>query len=87
MLVHCMNSTSCLISSIFFDSLLILTLLYNLVINAFSSGLLEAWLTINEVESAAEVELCCTHNAPVLYLLGFLFCKVMQKHQIGEVGK
>ena len=27
------------------------------------------------------------HNAPVRCLLGFLFCKVMQKHQTGEVGK
>jgi len=55
------------------------------VINAFSSGLLGAWFRINEVQSAAEVGLCCMHNAPVLalavhYLLGFLFHKVMQKH-------
>ena len=38
-LVHCLNSTSCLISSMFFDSRLILKLLYDslsLVINAFS---------------------------------------------------
>jgi len=35
---------------------------------------------INEVESAAEVGLCCTHNAPVRCLLGFLCRKVVQKH-------
>jgi len=40
-----------------------------------------------EVESAAEVGLRCTHNAPVRCFLGFLFRKVMQKHQTGEVGK
>ena len=65
------------------DSRLILTLLYdslNLVMNAFSSGLLGAWFRRNEVESAAEVGLCCTHNAPVDCLLGFLSRKVMQKH-------
>jgi len=45
-----------------YDSRLILTLLYdflNLVINAFSSGLLGAWFRINEVESASEVGLYC----------------------------
>ena len=66
-----------------FDSRLILTLLFdslNLVINAFSSGLLGAWFRINEVESAAAVGLHCTHSAPVRCLLGFLFRKVMQKH-------
>ena len=66
-----------------FDSQLILTLLYdsiNLVINVFSSGLLGAWFRRKEVESAAAVGLCCTHNAPVHCLLGFLFCKVMLKH-------
>ena len=52
----------------------------NLVINAFSWGLLGAWFRINEVESAAEVGLCCTHNPPVCCILGFLFRKVMQKH-------
>ena len=39
LLVHCLNSTSCLISSIFFDSRLTLTLLcdsLSLVINAYS---------------------------------------------------
>jgi len=66
-----------------FDSRLTLMLLYdslNLVINAFISELLGAWFRIKEVESAAEVGLCCTHNAPVRCLLGFLFRKVMQKH-------
>jgi len=66
-----------------FDLRLTLTLLYdslNLVVNAFSSGLLAAWFRINEVESAAEVGLCCTHNAPVRCLLVFLFRNVMQKH-------
>ena len=49
-----------------FDSRLILTLLcdsLNLVINAFSSGLLGAWFRVNEVDSAAEVGLCCMSNA------------------------
>ena len=60
-LAHCLNSTSSLISSIFFcltththgvcDSL-------NLVTNAFSSGLLGAWIRINDVDSAATVGLC-----------------------------
>jgi len=66
-----------------FDSQLILTGLYDslsLVINAFSSGLLGAWFRRKEVKSATEVGLCCTHNAPVCCLLGFLFRKVMQKH-------
>jgi len=66
-----------------FDSRLILTLLYdclNLVVNAFSLGLLGAWFRRKEVESAAAVGLCCTHNAPVHCLLGFLFRKVMLKH-------
>ena len=82
-LVHGLNSTSCLVSSILFYLRLMLTLLYdslNLVINAFSPELLGAWLRINEVDSAAEVGRCCTHNAPVRCLLGFLFRKVMQKH-------
>jgi len=85
-LVHCQHLTSrCLISSIFltYKLQLILTLLYdslNLVINAFISGLLGSWFTINEVESTVAVGLCCTHNAPVRCLLGFLFCKVMPKH-------
>jgi len=82
-LVHCQNSTSrCLISSIFFDSRLILTLLYdslNLVINALSFGQLRAWFRRKQVWSIAPVGLCCTHNAPVRCLLGFVFRKVMLK--------
>jgi len=65
-----------------FDSRLILTLPYdslNLVINAFSSGLLGGMVQ-EKVDSAAAVALCCTHNAPVRCLLGFLFRKVMLKH-------
>jgi len=61
-----------------FDSRVIVTLVYdslNLVINAFISGLLGPWFRINEVESAAEVALCCTHSAPVRCLLDFLFRK------------
>jgi len=49
-----------------FDSRLTFKLLYdslNLVINALSSGLLGAWFRRKEVESAAAVGLCCTHNA------------------------
>ena len=49
-----------------FDSRLILTLMYdslNLVVNAFSSRLLGAWFRRKQVDSAAVVELCCTHNA------------------------
>ena len=67
----------------FFDSRLILTLLYdslNLVINMFSSGLLGAWFRRKEAESAAAVGVCYMHNAPVRCLMGFLFCKVMLKH-------
>jgi len=66
-----------------FDSQLIVTLVYgslNLVTNAFSSGLLGAWFSRKEVQSAAEVGLCCTHNALVRCLLVFLFRKGMQKH-------
>ena len=58
-----------------------------LVVNAFISGFLGAWFRITKVESAAEVGLCCTQNAPVHCFLGFLFRKIMQKHQIGKVGK
>jgi len=74
-----------------FDSRLILTLLYDslsLVIKAFSNrDYRGAWFRRKELDSAAAVGLCCTHNAPVRCLLGFLFCKVMQKHQIDEMGK
>ena len=60
-----------------FDSRLILMLLYD-SLNVFSLVLLGTWFRINEVERAEAVELCCTHNAPILYLLSFLFRKVMQ---------
>jgi len=50
-------------------------------------GLLGAWFRWKEVDSAAAVGLCYTHNAPARCLLGFLIRKVMQKHWIGEVGK
>ena len=40
---------------------------------------LGAWFRVNEVETAAEVGLYCTHNATVHCLLGFIFRKVMQK--------
>ena len=40
----------------------------NLVVNAFSSGLMGAWFRRNEVESASAVGLCCTHNAPMCCL-------------------
>jgi len=66
-----------------FNSRLILTLLYdslNLVINAFSLGLLGAWFRRKELESSVAVGLCCIHNASVHCLLGFLFRKVMLKH-------
>jgi len=53
------SRTDYLNSNSLFDSQFILTLLYdflNLVINAFSSGLLGAWFRIKEVESAAAVD-------------------------------
>ena len=71
-----------------FDSRLILMLLYdalNLVINAFSSGLFGGiWLRRKEVESAAAVGLCYTHNAPVRCLLGFFFRKVMNAEALNR---
>jgi len=78
--VHCLNSTMHHLLNFLnlFDSRIIPCL--NLVINAFISGLMGAWLRINEVESATEVGLCYTHNSPVRCLLGFLLRKVMQKH-------
>ena len=63
-----------------FDSWLILTLLYdslNLVTNAFSLEICGAWFSRKEVESTAAVGLRCMHKAPVRWLLGFLFRKVM----------
>ena len=46
-----------------------------------------AWFRRKLIESTATVGLCCTHKAPVGCHLGFLFCKVMLKHQISEVGR
>ena len=57
-----------------FDSRVIVTLVYDslsLVISAFFSGLLGPWFRINEVESAAEVGLCCTHNVDVFWVSYF----------------
>jgi len=74
----------CLISSIFWlDSRLILTLLYDspdLAMNASSYRDWWAWFRRKGVESAPADRLCCTHNAPVHCLLGFLFRKVVLKH-------
>jgi len=54
------------------------------IINVFSSGLLAAW---RRKKSKALQQLpCCMHKAAVRCLLGFLFRKVMLKHQISEVG-
>jgi len=81
--VLCLNSTSCLISSIFLtqDS-------YSQCNQCVQpAGLLGAWFWKKAVESAAWVGLCCMHSAPVRCLLGFLFRKVMQKHYRGEVEK
>jgi len=64
-----------------FDSRLMLYDSLNLVIDAFRlQGCWGAWFRRKEVESAAGVGLCCMHSAPVRCLLGFLFCKVVQKH-------
>jgi len=61
-MLYCQNSTSrCLISSIFLTHTH--AAVWLLVINAFSSGLLRAWFRRKEVDSAATVGLCCTHNA------------------------
>jgi len=69
------------------DSRLILMLLYDslrLVINAFSHrvcwDLGAAWFRTKEVDGAAAVGVCCTHNTSVRCLLGFLFRKVMHMH-------
>ena len=66
-----------------FDSRLTLAIMYdslNHAIDAFSSGLLVEWFRKKKIVSVAGVGLCCMHNALVRCLLGFLFCKVMQKH-------
>ena len=55
-----MNSTSCLVFQSFSLTTHTHAAVYdsqNLVINAFSSGLLGAWLRINKVECTAEVGL------------------------------
>ena len=68
-----------------FDSRLIVMLLYDslsLVINAFiyrdccghGSGERKSIICLQQLDSI------CTHNAVVRCLLGFLLCKVMQKH-------
>jgi len=49
-------------------------------------GTVGAWFRRKTVDRAVAVGLCCTHNAPVHCLVGFLFRKVMQKHYL-EVGK
>ena len=67
-----------------FDPRRILTLLYdslNLVINAYSSGLL-AGMVQDKRSRERCIGLCCTHNAPVRCLPGFLFRKVMLKHYV-----
>jgi len=39
------------------------------------TGTVGAWFTRKEVDSAVAAVLCCTHNAPVCCILGFLFRK------------
>jgi len=39
---------------------------------------------VEEVESAAAVGLCYTHNAPVRCLLGFFFRKVMNAEALNR---
>jgi len=66
-----------------FDSRLILTLLYDFLNSCnqcVQLWLLGAWFRRKEVKSTAAVGLCCTHNARVHCLLGFLLCKVTLKH-------
>jgi len=68
-----------------FDSRLILTLLYDSLIESCNQCIQlgavgGAWLKRKEVESAAAVGLCCMHKAPVRCILGFLFRKLMLKH-------
>ena len=67
-----------------FDSRLIVMLLsdsLNLVINVFSYGLLGGHGS-GERKSRVlqQLDMSCTHKAPVRCLLGFLICKVMLKH-------
>jgi len=81
---HCLNSTSCLISSTFLNhDSYTYTLLYDsisLIINAF--GYRNCWgHGSGERRSIALQQLdCCMLSAPVCSILGFLFRKVMQKH-------
>ena len=69
-----------------FDSRLIVTLLsdsLNLVINVFSCGLLGGeWHGSGErkLRALQQLDMSCTHKAPVHCLLGFLICTVMLKH-------
>jgi len=89
-LVHCLNSTSCLISSTFLthNSYSCCRMTPKSCINAFSHK--DCWGALfkrKEVDNAAAVGLCCMHNAPVCCLLGFLFRKVMQKDWTCEMGK
>ena len=79
--VHCLNSTR------FIQSFRLTTHTHDAVGLSKScnqcvqlAGLLGTWFKRKEVESAAGVGLCCTHNAALRCLLGFLFCKLMQKH-------
>jgi len=81
-LVHCLNPTSCLISSIFLtrDSYSRCCMTPKSCNQCVQIGTVGGMVQDNEVESVAEVALCCMHKAPVRCLLGFLFRKVMQKH-------
>jgi len=57
-------------------------MLYNSINHVISAFSPKGWWghdSREEAESAAGVGLCCTHNAAVRCLLGFIFCKVMQK--------
>jgi len=82
-LMHCLNSTSCLVSSIFFIHILTYSpccITPKSCDQWVHLGVLGTWFRIKQVESAAEVGLWCKHSALMRCLLGFLFRKVMQKH-------
>jgi len=72
------------LQSFWLDSRLILTLLCMtpqiLQWMRPATGTVGAWIRRKEVQSAPADRLCCTHNAPVRCLLGFLFRKVVLKH-------
>jgi len=75
-----------------FDSRLIFMLLYdslNLVINAFSLGLFGGMVQEKGSREHCSIwtVLHAWYKATVRCLLDFLFCKVMLKHQIGEMRK